>query len=97
MIGVNIGGTDRFHLKLKKRSIIGGYENMNHLTSDYSYKALYLVRGYSLRKTKMTWIMDEFQEFNAHVKSFFIRFRHFVIHKPMLEFKKQTRLLEAMN
>ena len=50
MIGVNINTRTRYHVKLKNKSIIGGYENMKGYTSNYAYKAISEVRGYSIRK-----------------------------------------------
>jgi hypothetical protein len=88
MIGVTINTRTRYHIKLKNKSIVCGYENMMGYTSNYAYKAINLVRGYTIRKMNMRPLMEEFEEFHNHILRFFIRFYRFVIQKPMLEFKK---------
>jgi len=50
MVGIIINTRIRYHLKLKNKSIVCGYENMKGYQTDYSYKALTMIRGYTLRK-----------------------------------------------
>lgn len=81
MVGCTINTRVRYHIKLRKKSIVGGYENMKGYTSNYAYKALEHVRGYSLRKTVMIPLMNEkcYSEFRDHILSFFIRFYRYLI------------------
>lgn len=64
--------------------------------SEFAYKALHLVEGYSLRKQRMKPIMDRYPEFRDHVLSWLIRFYYYIILMPMLEFKKEILLNECM-
>ena len=49
-VGLEVNKKRHFNIKLKKKSIVGGYENMLGRNSEFAYKALHLVEGYSLRK-----------------------------------------------
>lgn len=52
-----------FHVKLEKKTIIGGYENMYGKESEFYFKALNFVEGYGLRKSNMRNIIGKFPEF----------------------------------
>ena len=95
-VGLTLNQRLHFHIKLKKKSIVGGYENMLGYNSVFAYKALHQVEGYSLRKQRMKPIMDRYQEFRDHVLSYLIRFYYYIILMPMLEFKKNVLLDESL-
>lgn len=94
-VGLTIDNKQYYHIKLKKKSIVGGYENMLGYNSMFAYKAVHQVQGYSLRKQKMRPIMEYYKEFRDHVLSYLIRFYYYIILKPMLEFKKTILLQQS--
>lgn len=53
-----------FHVKLREKTIIGGYENLFGYEAEFYFKALNQLEGYGLRKSNMKPIMDKFPEFN---------------------------------
>ena len=77
-----------FHVKLGKKTIIGGYENLFGKKSEFFYKALHHIDGYGLRKEKLKPIMDKYPEFCAQISSYMVNFYYRIIKKPMLEFKR---------
>ena len=75
-------------MKLGKKTIIGGYENMFGKKSEFFYKALHHIDAYGLRKEKLKPIMDKYPEFHAQISSYMVNFYYRIIKKPMLEFKR---------
>lgn len=77
-----------FHVKLGKKTIIGGYENLFGSKSEFFYKALTHLDAYGLRKEKLKPIMDRYPEFKQQISTYMINFYYRIIKKPMLEFKR---------
>ena len=77
-----------FHVKLGKKTIIGGYENLFASKSEFFYKPLTHLDAYGLRKEKLKPIMDRYPEFKQQISTYMINFYYRIIKKPMLEFKR---------
>lgn len=77
-----------FHVKLGKKTVIGGYENLFGKRSEFFYKALHHIDAYGLRKEKLQPIMEEYPEFKAQISTHTVNFYYRIIRKPMLEFKR---------
>ena len=77
-----------FHVKLGKKTIIGGYENLFGYKSEFFYKALHHIDAYGLRKENLKPIMDKYPEFKAQISQYMVNFYYHIIKKPMLEFKR---------
>lgn len=75
-------------MKLGKKTIIGGYENLFGKKSEFFYKALTHLDAYGLRKEKLKPIMDKYPEFKQQISTYMINFYYRIIKKPMLEFKR---------
>ena len=59
-IGFKIDQKEYYHIKLRAKSVVGGYENMLNLDSKYYYKATSFVESFSLRKLDMKPLMDDY-------------------------------------
>lgn len=81
-----------FHVKLEKKTIIGGYENLYGYESEFYFKALNFLEGYGLRKSNMKPIMDKFPDFHRQIQSYMVNFYYKIIREPMLQFKKEIRI-----
>lgn len=77
-----------FHVKLGKKTVIGGFENIFGRRSEFCYKALNHIDAYGLRKEKLKPIMDEFPEFKTQIATYMVNFYYRIVRKPMLEFKR---------
>jgi hypothetical protein len=56
-----------FHVKLKHKTIIGGYENLLGYESEFYYKALNFTEGYGLRKCNLKPIMTKFPDISRQI------------------------------
>jgi hypothetical protein len=81
-----------FHVKLEKKTIIGGYENLFGYESEFYFKALNFLEGYGLRKSNLKPIMDKFPDFQKQIQSYMVSFYFKIIREPMLQFKKEIRI-----
>jgi len=78
-IGFHIGKQKYFHVKLKQKTIVGGYENLFGYESQYYYRALNFVEGYGLRKQKLKPIMDKFPDMKWQISQFMVNFYYNII------------------
>lgn len=76
-------------MKLRHKTIIGGYENLFGYQAEFCYKALTFIEGFGLRKCKLKPIMDAFPDIRRQISYFMINFYYNIIRCPMLEFKKE--------
>ena len=73
-----------FHVKLEKKTIIGGYENLFGYESEFYFKALGFLEGYGLRKSNLKPIMDKFPDFKKQIQTYMVNFYFKIIKEPML-------------
>ena len=73
-----------FHVKLKEKTIIGGYENLFGYEAEFYFKAINQLEGYGLRKSNLKPIMDKFPDFQKQISSYMVNFYYKIIREPML-------------
>jgi hypothetical protein len=88
-IGFKIDQKEYYHIKLRAKSVVGGYENMLNLDSKYYYKATSFVESFSLRKLDMKPLMDDYPDIRDQILAYFLQFYNLVILQPMQAFKKE--------
>ena len=90
-IGFQERDTKFFHIKLSKKTIIGGYENLFDYESEFFYKSIDFLEGFGLRKSKLKPLMEKFPDFERQVRLYFVNFYYKIIREPMLLFKQQIK------